>query len=112
MILTFPIMVLFVLTYRLHPMISVAVFVLMGFTTMLAQPVMLVMAQRILPEYKSIVSGFINGFSWGIVAIFLTIIGFSAQAFGIAKVLLIVSVVPVMFAYFVKFLPQSEGLEA
>jgi len=106
MILTFPIMAAFVATYKLHPIISVAIFVVMGFTTMLAQPVMIVMAQRILPEYKSIVSGFINGFSWGVVAVFLTIVGFSAQAFGIAKVLLIVSFVPVVFAYFVKFLPK------
>ncbi len=109
MTLTLPIMALFVLTYKLHPIISVAIFGFMGFITMLAQPVMIVMAQRILPKYKSNVSGFINGFSWGVVAIFLTIIGFSAQTFGIAKVLLIVSFVPVVFAYFVKFLPQSEG---
>lgn len=106
MILTFPIMAMFVATYKLHPIISVGIFVVMGFTTMLAQPVMIVMAQRILPEYKSIVSGFINGFSWGIVAVFLTIVGFSAQAFGIAKVLLIVSFVPAAFSYFVKFLPK------
>ncbi|MEI8129831.1 MAG: MFS transporter [bacterium] len=109
MTLTLPIMALFVATYKSHPIISVLIFVLMGFITMLAQPVMIVMAQRILPEYKSIVSGFINGFSWGIVAVFLTVIGFSAQAFGIAKVLLIVSFVPVLFVYFVKFLPQSEA---
>ena len=109
MILTFPIMLLFVLTYKLHPIISVAIFVVMGFITMLAQPVMIVMAQRILPEFKSIVSGFINGFSWGVVAIFLTIVGFSAQAFGIAKVLLIVSFVPVLFVYFVKFLPRIKA---
>ena len=107
MILTLPIMLLFVATYKLHPIISVAIFVVMGFTTMLAQPVMIVMSQRILPKYKSIVSGFINGFSWGIVAVFLAIVGFSAQAFGIAKVLLIVSFVPAVFSYFVKFLPEE-----
>lgn len=107
LILTLPIMVLFLLTYRQHPILSIAIFMIMGFTTMLAQPVMIVMAQRILPEYKSIVSGFINGFSWGVVAVFLTMIGFLAQAFGIAKVLLIVSIVPVMFSYFVKFLPEE-----
>ncbi len=107
MILTFPIMGAFILTYKAHPIISIGIFVLMGFATMLAHPVMIVMAQRILPEYKSIVSGFINGFSWGVVAIFLTVIGFSAQAFGIAKVLLIVSFIPVLFSYFVKFLPEQ-----
>ena len=106
MIVTFPIMVLFLATYKAHPILSIVIFVLMGFTTMLAQPVMIVMAQRILPDYKSIVSGFINGFSWGIVAVFLTIVGFCAQEFGIAKVLFVVSFVPVIFSALVKFLPD------
>lgn len=108
LILTFPIMLLFLLTYKAHPILSIVIFMIMGFTTMLAQPVMLVMAQRILPDYKSIVSGFINGFSWGVVAVFLTIIGFLAQAFGIGKVLIIVSLVPVIFSYFIKFLPDEK----
>lgn len=107
LIATLPIMAAFLLTYKTHPILSVAIFMIMGFTTMLAQPVMIVMAQRILPDYKSIVSGFINGFSWGVVAVFLTIIGFLAQAFGIAKVLLIVSFVPVIFSYFIKLLPDN-----
>lgn len=110
MVITFPLMALFLATYKMHPIISIMFFVFMGFTTMLAQPVMIVMAQKILPDYKSIVSGFINGFSWGIVAVFLTIIGFSAQAFGITKVLIIVAFVPVIFSYFVRFLPEhAEG---
>lgn len=111
LILTLPIMLGFLATYKAHPILSVAIFMIMGFTTMLAQPVMLVMAQRILPDYKSIVSGFINGFSWGLVAVFLTVVGFLAQTFGIAKVLLIVSVIPVILAYFIKFLPDSENVK-
>lgn len=107
MIGTLPIMALFVATYKTHPIISVAIFVVMGFITMLAIPVTMVMAQRLLPEYKSIVSGFINGFTWGIVAVFLTIVGFLAQAFGIAKVLLVVSILPAIFSYLVKYLPKS-----
>lgn len=109
LIATLPIMAAFLMTYKTHPILSVAIFMIMGFTTMLAQPVMIVMAQRILPDYKSIVSGFINGFSWGVVAVFLTIIGFLAQNFGIAKVLLIVSCVPVLFSYFIKFLPETSN---
>ena len=98
MIGTMPMMLLFVLTYKAHPTLSVIIFVLMGFLTMLAMPVTMVMAQRLMPEYKSIISGFINGFSWGVVAIFITIVGFSAQNFGIAKVLLIVSFIPAFCA--------------
>lgn len=106
MIGTLPIMALFVSTYKVHSILSVAIFVMMGFITMLAIPVTMVMAQRLLPEYRSIVSGFINGFSWGIVAVFLTIVGFCAQEFGIAKVLLIVSFLPAIFSYLIKFLPE------
>ncbi|MFA7658287.1 MAG: MFS transporter [Candidatus Gastranaerophilaceae bacterium] len=110
MIATLPTMGLFVLTYKLHPIISIAIFILVGFITMLAMPVTMVMAQRILPEYKSIVSGFINGFVWGIAAVFLTIVGFCAQKFGITKVLLIVSFIPAIFSYLVRFLPdQAEA---
>ena len=107
MIGTLPLMAFFVFTYRAHPTISIAVFVLMGFVTMLAMPVTMVMAQRLLSDYKSIIAGIINGFSWGIVAIFLSVIGFSAQAFGIAKVLLIISFFPAIFSVMIKYLPKS-----
>lgn len=107
MIGTLPMMVLFVLTYKSHPIISVVTFILMGFVTMLAQPVTMVMAQRILPDYKSIVSGFINGFTWGIVALFLAVVGFCAQSFGIAKVLLILAFAPAIASYLVKYLPDK-----
>lgn len=111
MIGTLPIMALFIATYKTHPIISVSIFVLMGFITMLAQPVILVMAQRILPDYKSIVSGFINGFAWGVVAVILTIVGFSAQKFGIAKVLLIISFVPAIFSFLIKLLPDHVEIK-
>lgn len=107
MIGTLPVMALFVATYKSHPTLSLFFFIIMGFISMLAQPVVVVMAQRILPKYKSIVSGFITGFAWGVVSIVLTIVGFSAQAFGIAKVLLILSFVPAIFAYLIKFLPDT-----
>lgn len=107
MIGTLPIMFLFISTYKAHPTLSIAIFVMMGFTTMLAQPVMMVMAQRLLPEYKSIVSGFINGFAWGIVAVFLTIVGFSAQRFGITNVLMIVAFIPALTSLLIKFLPDN-----
>lgn len=104
---TLPLTGLFALLYKTHPGIAFAVFVLTGFVAMLAQPVMLVMAQQILPDYKSIVSGFINGFSWGLVAIALTLVGFFAQKFGIAKIVFIVSFIPVFMSYLVRFLPDE-----
>ena len=77
----------------------------MGFVTMLAVPVTMNIAQSVLPQYKSIIGGFINGFSWGIVALIMSMNGFLAQNFGITKVLLVVSFIPAIFSIiFVRYL--------
>ena len=102
MISTLPLMLLFVFTCKCHPAISLIIFVIMGFITMMATPVTMVMAQNILPEYKSIISGFINGFSWGIVAIAMSLLGFVAEKFGITNVLIFVAVIPAVCSILVK----------
>ena len=102
MIFTLPLMILFVMTYHSHPTISLAIFIIMGFITMMATPVTMLMAQNVLPEYKSIISGFINGFSWGIVAIVMSMLGFVAEKFGITNVLLFVAVIPALCSVLVK----------
>ena len=105
MISTLPLMLLFIMTYKDFPVLSMLIFFTMGFVTMLAVPVTMNMAQSVLPEYKSIIGGFINGFSWGIVAIIMSLNGFVAQAFGITKVLLGISFIPAIFSViFVKYL--------
>lgn len=104
---TFPMMLLFGLIYRTHSVLSLVVFFVIGFTTMLAQPVTMVWAQRILPQYKSIVAGFINGFCWGIVALCMSILGGVAQRFGIMNVLILLSTVPAAVSYFVKYLKED-----
>lgn len=101
MISTFPLMILFALMYKIFPQVTFAVFVLMGFCTGMAMPVTMVMAQSTLPQYKSIIGGFINGFSWGVVAIALSVIGFIAQAKGIIPVLLVITLIPAVSSYFV-----------
>lgn len=108
MISTLPLMILFVLTYRPHPTISLVIFVIMGFITMMATPVTMLMAQNVLPEYRSIISGFINGFSWGIVAIVMSMLGFVAEKFGITNVLLFVAVIPAVCSILVKELFKEE----
>ena len=110
MISTLPLMILFIMTYKTAPLISFAVFFIMGFVTMLAVPVTMNMAQSVLPEYKSVIGGFINGFSWGIVALIMSLNGFVAQQFGITKVLLGVSVIPAVFSLiFVKYLFKANA---
>ena len=110
MISTLPLMIIFVLTYKTFPVISFFVYFVMGFVTMLAVPVTMNMAQSILPQYKSIIGGFINGFSWGIVALIMSMNGFFAQNFGITKVLLIVSFIPAIFSLlFVRYLFENQA---
>ena len=75
------------------------IFILLGLVQWMAVPVTMIMAQGVLPEYKSIIGGFINGFSWGVVAIAMTGIGFIAQAKGILPVLLVVALIPALLSY-------------
>ena len=58
MITTFPMMILFMLTYKILPELSFVIFALMGFITMFATPITMSMAQQVLPQYKSIIGGF------------------------------------------------------
>lgn len=108
MILTFPLMLLYVLTYKDAVSFSFFIYFVIGFVTMLAVPVTMNMAQSILPNYKSIIGGFINGFSWGVVAIIMSFVGFVAEKIGIVTVLLIVAFLPAMFSmFFVKYLNEK-----
>ena len=105
---TFPMILLFAFTYKAHPVFSMLVFAIIGFTTMLAQPVTMVWAQRILPKYKSIVAGFINGFCWGTVALCMSFLGVVAQKFGIITVLVFLSVIPAFCSYSVRYLQEVK----
>lgn len=109
MISTLPLMILFVLSCRPHPTLSLIVFIIMGFVTMMATPVTMLMAQNVLPEYRSIISGFINGFSWGVVAIAMSMLGFVAENFGITNVLLFVAVIPAICSILVKELFKENN---
>ena len=104
---TFPMLVGFALTYKTHSILSMLIFATVGFTTMLAQPVIMVWAQKTLPHYKSIVAGFINGFCWGTVALCMSVLGAVAQKFGIITVLVSLSVIPALCSYYVKNLKEN-----
>lgn len=102
MISTLPLMWIFVFTYKNYPTLSLVIFIITGFITMMATPVTMVLAQRVLPEYKSIISGFINGFSWGIVAILMSMLGFVAEAIGITKVIMFTATIPAICSLLIK----------
>ena len=110
MISTLPLMVAFVATYKNFSTLSLVIFVVMGFLAMMAAPVTMLMAQNVLPKYKSIISGFINGFSWGVVAIVMSALGFVAENFGITNVLIAVAIIPAICSLLVKelFMPCNQ----
>ena len=110
MIATFPMMILFAITYKTIPQLSFVIFALMGFVTMFATPITMSMAQKVLPQYKSIIGGFINGFSWGIVAIAMSVIGYIAQATSILPVLTVLSIIPAVCSLLVKYLFEPKKL--
>ena len=101
MISTLPLMLMFAALYKVYPTATFLIFVIMGFCTGMAMPVTMVMAQSTLPQYKSIIGGFINGFSWGVVAIVMSAVGFVAQAKGIIPVLIVITLIPAIASYFV-----------
>ncbi len=104
MCISFPLMIGFALTYKTHPTISTIIFFIMGFTTMLAQPLMVILGQKMFPQYKSIIAGLLVGFAWGIIALSLSVIGKFAEYFGIVNVLTVLFILPVLSSYFIKHL--------
>ena len=101
-----PLTVIFMLTYKTMPYVSMVAFVMIGFFAMLCVPINMVLAHQIMPQYKSLISGFIGGFSWGIVAVVMTFCGLLAQKFGIINVLLAISALPAFLSILVKYVPD------
>lgn len=108
LIVPFLLTLVFVSLIKTTPLLSFVLFILTGFVTMLSVSINMVMAQKTMPQYKSMISGFIGGFSWGIVGVFLPLIGYVAQNVGIIKTLVIISFIPFVLSYFVKFLPDKQ----
>ena len=100
-----PLTILFALTYKTFPIISFASFILVGFFAMLSVPINMVLAHQIMPQYKSLISGFIGGFSWGVVGLTMSLSGLLAENFGIINVLIAVSILPALCSVFVKYVP-------
>ena len=82
-------------------------FILIGFVSFLAVPVNMSLAQKLMPEFKSMISGFIGGFSWGVIGLVLPLISLLAEKTGILNILLIMTFIPLIFSYFIKYLPEK-----
>lgn len=88
-------------------LIGLCSFIMIGFISFLAVPVNMSLAQRLMPEYKSMISGFIGGFSWGVIGLILPIISLLAEKTGMMNILLLMTFVPTIFSYYIKYLPEE-----
>ncbi len=89
-------------------LIGLISFILIGFVSFFAVPVNMSMAQRLMPEFKSMISGFIGGFSWGVIGLILPLISILAEKTGIMIILLIMTFIPFIFSYYIKYLPDEN----
>lgn len=105
-----PLTIIFLLTYKTYPAISFASYGLLGFFIFLSVSVNMVMAQKLIPNHRGMISGVIGGFSWGIAGLSLTPLGFLASHIGVTKVLLAVAVITFSSTYLIKFLPDVKKL--
>jgi len=108
MISTCPLLVGFLLTYDSLPWFAVVCFILTGAITMMASPVIMLLAQNLAPRYKSIISGFVNGFAWGVIAVLMSGLGLVAQNIGIANLLFWVSIIPVFASLLIKYINLKD----
>ena len=74
---------------------------------MMASPVIMLLAQNLAPQYKSIISGFVNGFAWGVIAVLMSGLGLIAQNIGITNLLFWVSIIPVFASLSIKKIKLS-----
>lgn len=86
-----PLVMLFMLTIDKFPALAVAIFVLTGYFTFLSVSVTIVAAQNLMKEHKGVISGVMQGFSWGLGALSLAPLGYIAEIIGVEKILIIMA---------------------
>lgn len=88
--------------------IAITFYGLIGFFIFITQPVNVVMSQKILPKYQSLISGVVGGFTWGIVGVMLPVISKFTEYTGILNGLLIISLIPIVMCIWVKEIPKRQ----
>lgn len=106
-LLILPTAILMKLMIGINIYIAVFLYSLIGFLAFLTQPVNVVMSQKLLPKYKSMISGIVGGFTWGIVGIMLPLLSLFSQKVGILTGLIVLACIPVIFCYWVKIIPEK-----
>ncbi len=100
-----PLAILTIKFIEINIYIAISLYGLIGFMIFLTQPINVVMSQKLLPQYKSMISGVVGGFTWGIVGIMLPLLSYFAEHTGILKALIIISCIPMKFNNWVIAIP-------
>ena len=107
LVLVAPITFVMFLTLHSIPLLSISMFILLGYVSFLSSTLNMVLAQRLHSGIKSMISGFIGGFSWGAVGVLLSFFGYIAQKIGIIWLLSGISIFPLIYSYAVFKLPDE-----
>lgn len=86
-----PLILLFLYVLDKNKYFAVTLFILTGFFILLSVGIILVYAQKAMSEYTGVISGVMQGFSWGIGALFLAPMGIIGQHFGIKTILVLMA---------------------
>ena len=103
----FPLTLAFYFLQNINEFASLAALVLIQFFCFLAVPLNMSMAQKLMPQHKSMTAGFIGGFSWGVIGIMLPAFSLLAEHIGIMNVIIATTVIPLLFCLCIKYLPEK-----
>lgn len=106
-----PLISAFILCLNHFKYLAIALFILTGFFISLSVGIILVHAQKAMPKYLGVISGVMQGFSWGLGALFLAPLGVIGQNFGIITILLLMSSIAFIVGLFACFSKFLDGVE-
>ena len=86
-----PLVTGFLYSLNFNKYLACTLFILTGFFILLSVGVILVQAQNAIPQHTGVVSGVMQGFSWGLGALFLAPLGVIGQNYGVDKILILMA---------------------
>jgi len=106
-VMVLPLTLAFYFLQDVNEILSLGSLVMAEFFCFLTVPLNMSMAQKLMPQHKSMTAGFIGGFSWGIIGLMLPLFSFVAEHVGIMNVIIASTVIPLLFCFFIKYLPEK-----
>ncbi len=88
-----PLVLLFLYCFKFNKYLSCAIFILCGFFILLSVGVIMVQAQNSQTKHLGLISGVMQGFSWGLGSFFLAPLGFIAQKSSIEVIFILMGTI-------------------